>query len=94
MGIPFEEYEKKVKITAEAYDNANREYQTLLEQNRENERIRYEAEKFISILKERDGILDEYDFDLMKRIVEGITIDREGKALFSFYGGIEIELDI
>lgn len=92
--IPFEEYEIKIKLAAEAYDKANSEYEELRERIQIQDRMKYETEKAIKNLSEQDEILSEYSFDLMKRTLQGITVHRDKKVIFHFRGEINIEISL
>ena len=47
---------------------------------------------FMFEIRERDGILDEFDEELWKTLLESVTITREGKWLFKFKNERVIEV--
>ena len=92
--IAFEEYEKQIKETSKAYDVAKEQYDSVLEESRNRERSAYEIERFLESLRSRDGVVEEYDSGLMKRTLRQVTIHHDGRAVFEFFDGSDIDITI
>ena len=92
--IPFEEYEQQVKIIGQKYDNARTEYKRLLEENQNRTLSAYEIKKFINDLRAQNGVITEYDSDMMKRTVNQIKVYSDKRVVFEFINGLEITISI
>lgn len=92
--VDFEEYEKQIKVAGVQYDEAKERYELLIEKNRTRTREAYEVERFIEGFEALDGIVFEYDYDLMMRTVSRIKAFEDKSIVFEFICGTEIELEI
>lgn len=92
--VEFEEYEKLIKEAGKIYDESKERYELLIEKNRTRTRDVYEIEKFIDGMMEMDGVIDEYDGDLMMRTVSQIKVFEDKSIAFEFVCGTEIQLNI
>lgn len=92
--VDFEEYEKQIKVAGVQYDEAKECYELLIEKNRTRTREAYEVERFIEGFEALDGIVFEYDYDLMMRTVSRIKAFEDKSIVFEFICGTEIELEI
>ena len=92
--IPFEDYEKKIKLAGKNYDEAKEEYDQLLEENQNRTKSIYEIEQFIKSMKGQDGVIAEYDYGLMKRTVKQIKIYHAGHASVEFLNGSVVTVKI
>lgn len=91
--VSMEDYEERITAAADAYNQANRKCEAVRMKCRELEQIRYEACHISDMLKEMEDMVEEYNFRLMKRTVREIVVSRSGRAVFRFYGGIEIGVE-
>lgn len=92
--VPFEEYEKNLTKIAENYDEARKEHERVMEESRSRTGDIYLIRHFIQDLEEQEGIVAGYDFGLMKRTVDHITIYQDRRAVFEFLNGSEITVMI
>ena len=92
--MPFDEYEEKSKSAAAAYDNARSEYDSIMDEAKHLTQNTYSIRLFIENLKAQEGVVKEYDFDLMKRTVDQITVYHDGRAEFEFMNGVKITVTI
>lgn len=92
--MPFDEYEEKSKFAAAAYDDARSEYDRIMDEAKHLTQNTYSIRLFIENLKAQDGVVREYDFDLMKRTVDQITVYHNGRAEFEFMNGVKITVTI
>lgn len=92
--IDFEEYEKKIKLAGNNFDDARQQFNLIQEENQNQTRNIYQIEEFIKSIKEQDGVITKYDYGLMKRTVKQITIFHDGRGVVKFINGSEITVKI
>lgn len=92
--VPFDEYELKVKEYSTKYDNAKERYNALISGNRSHEKKIIQLEQYVQSLESIDGIIKEYDYDLMKRTVEVMKVNMDGTITVRFIGEQEITIKI
>lgn len=90
----FETYEKLIKSAGIQYDKAKESYGLLIDKNRTRTREVYELERFIDSFANLNGVIIEYDYDLMKTTVSRIKVFEDKSIIFEFICGAEIKLNI
>ena len=87
-----EEYAKKYNSLVKRYDKASKALQTATdEKNRKAERDR-ELRAFIGALKEQPLVVEEWSEDLWITLLNTATIYHDGRIVFLFKNGTEIEI--
>lgn len=92
--IEFEEYEKKIKLAGNNFDDARQQFNHIQEESKNRTRNIYQIEQFISSIKEQEGVITQYDYGLMKRTVRQITIFHDGRGVVEFVNGSKITVKI
>ena len=92
--VEFEIYEKQIKDAGKEYDEAKERYDLLVEENNRRTRDIYDIERFIDGFKAIDGVVKEYDYDLMIRTVSKVKVFRDKSIIFEFINGTEISLEV
>lgn len=92
--LPFDEYEVIAKDYGKSYDSAREKYNSLIEDNRLQEKKVNQLEEFIQRFESLGGQIEEYNYDLMKRTVEDMTVNKDGTITVRFIGDQEVTIEI
>ncbi len=94
MPVDYSEYQMDIGAASIAYDEKKARFDNLMAESRACDRDVYEIDICIANLKKQESVVMEYDFDLMKRMIREIRINHDGRAVFEFYGGTDVEIQI
>ncbi|WP_342455622.1 recombinase family protein [Caloramator sp. Dgby_cultured_2] len=89
-----EEYMTRYNALVERYEG-NRK----LIEDAENERFerlvkKDRIEEFMKVLRDRDGLVDEFDGEICNMVIEAVRVYEGGKMLFVFKDGMEVEWEV
>ncbi|HPV02180.1 MAG TPA: recombinase family protein [Clostridiales bacterium] len=86
-----EEYMTRYNTLVERYEDVKKEIEDV-----ENERFERFAKKdrideFMKVLRDRDGLIDEFDGELWNTVIEAVKVYEDGKMVFVFKDVMEVE---
>ncbi|WP_278244914.1 zinc ribbon domain-containing protein [Fervidicella metallireducens] len=86
-----EEYMRRYNALVEGYESVRKSIEDV--ENERFERLvkKDRIEEFMNVLRERDGLLDEFDGELWNMVIELVKVYEGGKMVFVFKDGMEVE---
>ncbi|MDO6355720.1 recombinase zinc beta ribbon domain-containing protein [Caloramator sp. CAR-1] len=89
-----EEYMTRYNALVERYEGIRK-----LIEDVENERLKRLVKKdrideFMKVLRDRDGVIDEFDGEFWNMVIEAVKVYAGGKIVFVFRDGMEVEVKL
>ena len=88
------EFDRLSKAASERYDEAAREYNEVLTANDKNKANIYELQMFVDHLKNVSGVVEKFDYDLMRQTVKQMRVFQDKTVTVEFFSGHEISIII
>lgn len=92
--VSFDEYEKLIKDCSKRYEDARNRYNRMLEDNGFHMKEISQLEDAIRKLEKIDGVVEKYDFDLMKRMVKKMVVKSDNTITIHFIGNQTVTINI
>jgi len=82
---------KRYNDLVERYESVRKSIEDV--ENERFERLvkKDKIEEFMNVLRDRDGLLDEFDGELWNMVIEVVKVYEDGKMVFVFKDGMEVE---
>ncbi|WP_278244342.1 zinc ribbon domain-containing protein [Caloramator australicus] len=89
-----EEYMTRYNALVERYESVRNEIESI--ENERFERLvkKDRMEEFMKVLRGRDGLVDEFDGELWNMVVEAVKVYADGKMVYVFKDGMEVEVKV
>ncbi|EYE87154.1 recombinase, partial [Fervidicella metallireducens AeB] len=89
-----DEYMERYNALVERYESVRKEIESI--ENERFERLvkKDRIEEFMKVLRDREGLLDEFDGELWNMVIETIKVYEGGKMVFVFKDGMEVEVKV
>lgn len=88
-----EDYNKRYNALVERYDKLKAGYDEICSRIADNEARREQMGRFITVLKEQDGVLTEFDEELWGSLVEKLVVKTKEDVTVVFKDGTEIKAE-
>lgn len=92
--MPIHEFEKLSKAASNSYDEANKEYEELLKSNDRAKEATYRLQQFAEHLQNVDGVIEEFDYRLMRQTVKQMKVYSDKTIDVEFFSGEKVNIKI
>jgi DNA invertase Pin-like site-specific DNA recombinase len=92
--IPIHEFEKISNVASKHYDEAVKEYEEMLRLNDNIKEAIYELQQFAYHLQGVDGVIENYDYNLMRQTVKQMRVYKNKTVEVEFFSGEKVNIKI
>ncbi len=92
--VAIQEFDQMSKAASERFDEAAREYNEILAANDKNKAAIYDLQTFANHLQSVPGVIEKFDYDLMRQTVKQIKVFQDRTVTVEFFSGQKVSIEI